>query len=205
MLVVGSSLARAFGIVGAAGLVRYRAKIDDPKDAGRDAVDAGRRPGVRRRPMGAGDLRHGVPCWRCCGASSRSSRRDARPSSVTVKAQGQPRREGRRSRRLLRRQHGVDFELRGPSRQEELSVRGPLAGRPADRRLSERDAAPTAVRRDRSTIEKSSRRRTSSGPIAMKVIVATRRRQSQPVLAALRQARARSIDVASSASTSKRS
>jgi Flp pilus assembly protein TadB len=30
MLVVGSSLARAFGIVGAAGLVRYRAKIADP-------------------------------------------------------------------------------------------------------------------------------------------------------------------------------
>jgi hypothetical protein len=34
MLVVGSSLARAFGIVGAAGLVRYRAKLEDPKDAG---------------------------------------------------------------------------------------------------------------------------------------------------------------------------
>jgi hypothetical protein len=34
MIVVGSSLARAFGIVGAAGLVRYRAKIADPKDAG---------------------------------------------------------------------------------------------------------------------------------------------------------------------------
>jgi uncharacterized membrane protein YhiD involved in acid resistance len=34
MLVVGSSLARAFGIVGAAGLVRYRARIADPKDAG---------------------------------------------------------------------------------------------------------------------------------------------------------------------------
>ena len=34
MLIVGASLARAFGIVGAAGLVRYRAKIDDPKDAG---------------------------------------------------------------------------------------------------------------------------------------------------------------------------
>jgi uncharacterized membrane protein YhiD involved in acid resistance len=34
MLVVGSSLARAFGIVGAAGLVRYRARIQDPKDAG---------------------------------------------------------------------------------------------------------------------------------------------------------------------------
>src|SRR6188474_259054 len=34
MLVIGESLARAFGIVGAAGLIRYRAKIDDPKDAG---------------------------------------------------------------------------------------------------------------------------------------------------------------------------
>jgi uncharacterized membrane protein YhiD involved in acid resistance len=34
MLVVGASLARAFGIVGVASLVRYRAKIDDPKDAG---------------------------------------------------------------------------------------------------------------------------------------------------------------------------
>jgi uncharacterized membrane protein YhiD involved in acid resistance len=34
MLIVGQSLARAFGIVGVASLVRYRAKIDDPKDAG---------------------------------------------------------------------------------------------------------------------------------------------------------------------------
>ena len=34
MLVVGASLARAFGIVGAANLIRYRSKIDDPKDAG---------------------------------------------------------------------------------------------------------------------------------------------------------------------------
>lgn len=33
MLVVGASLARAFGIVGAANLIRYRATIDDPKDA----------------------------------------------------------------------------------------------------------------------------------------------------------------------------
>ena len=34
MLVVGASLARAFGIVGAAGLIRYRAKVENPKDAG---------------------------------------------------------------------------------------------------------------------------------------------------------------------------
>jgi uncharacterized membrane protein YhiD involved in acid resistance len=34
IVVVGDSLARAFAIVGAAGLVRYRAQIRDPKDAG---------------------------------------------------------------------------------------------------------------------------------------------------------------------------
>jgi uncharacterized membrane protein YhiD involved in acid resistance len=33
MLVIGASLARAFGIVGAANLIRYRSRIDDPKDA----------------------------------------------------------------------------------------------------------------------------------------------------------------------------
>jgi hypothetical protein len=33
MIVVGASLARAFGIAGAASLVRYRSKIEDPKDA----------------------------------------------------------------------------------------------------------------------------------------------------------------------------
>jgi uncharacterized membrane protein YhiD involved in acid resistance len=34
MMIVGASLARAFGIVGVASLIRYRAKVDDPKDAG---------------------------------------------------------------------------------------------------------------------------------------------------------------------------
>jgi uncharacterized membrane protein YhiD involved in acid resistance len=33
MLVVGASLALAFGIVGVASLIRYRSKINDPKDA----------------------------------------------------------------------------------------------------------------------------------------------------------------------------
>ena len=46
MLVVGTNLARAFGVVGAAGLVRYRAKIEDPKDAGVMLVDPGDRPGL---------------------------------------------------------------------------------------------------------------------------------------------------------------
>jgi uncharacterized membrane protein YhiD involved in acid resistance len=33
LIVVGSSLARAFGVAGIAGLIRYRVKVDDPKDA----------------------------------------------------------------------------------------------------------------------------------------------------------------------------
>ena len=33
MLVVGANLARAFAVVGVASLIRYRSKIDDPKDA----------------------------------------------------------------------------------------------------------------------------------------------------------------------------
>ena len=33
MLIVGASLARAFGIVGVASLIRYSTKVDDPKDA----------------------------------------------------------------------------------------------------------------------------------------------------------------------------
>ena len=34
MIIVAESLARAFAIVGAAGLIRYRSRIKDPKDAG---------------------------------------------------------------------------------------------------------------------------------------------------------------------------
>src|SRR2546423_1551524 len=47
MLVVGASLARAFGIVGAAGLIRCRATVDDPRDAGviPSALVAGPAPG----------------------------------------------------------------------------------------------------------------------------------------------------------------
>jgi len=73
MLVVGASLARAFGIVGAAGLVRYRAKIEDPKDAG-----------VMLSTLAVG-LAAGVGLWMlagfarslsssCSGLSNRSSR-----------------------------------------------------------------------------------------------------------------------------------
>ena len=74
MLVVGSSLARAFGIVGAAGLVRYRAKIDDPKDAGvmLSTLAVGLAVGVGLWLLAASRR---CSSWRCCGSSSRSSRR----------------------------------------------------------------------------------------------------------------------------------
>src|SRR4030095_912356 len=32
MIIIGNSLARAFGIAGAAGIVRFRTPVDDPKD-----------------------------------------------------------------------------------------------------------------------------------------------------------------------------
>ena len=60
MIVVGTSLARAFGVVGAAGLVRYRAKIDDPKDAGVMLTTLAVGLGVRHRPLRPRDVRHGI-------------------------------------------------------------------------------------------------------------------------------------------------
>ena len=56
MLVVGASLARAFGIVGAANLVRYRSKIDDPEGCRRDALRAVGRPRLRRRALRPDDF-----------------------------------------------------------------------------------------------------------------------------------------------------
>ena len=60
MLVVGASLARAFGIVGAANLIRYRSKIEDPKDAVvmLCALSAGLAAG--RGPLRPRDHRHRV-------------------------------------------------------------------------------------------------------------------------------------------------
>ncbi len=66
MLVVGTSLARAFGIVGAANLIRYRAKIDDPKDAVvmLAALAVGLACGVGLYPLAAtGTLLIGLFLW----------------------------------------------------------------------------------------------------------------------------------------------
>jgi hypothetical protein len=53
--VSGDSLARAFGIVGAAGLIRYRAQIKDPKDAGvmLSTLGIGLASGVGHYPLAA--------------------------------------------------------------------------------------------------------------------------------------------------------
>jgi hypothetical protein len=67
MLIVGASLARAFGVVGVAGLVRYRAKVNDPKDAGVMLASWGWGRGGCW-PVHALDFRHAVlrvhaVCW----------------------------------------------------------------------------------------------------------------------------------------------
>ena len=84
MLVVGSSLARAFGIVGAANLIRYRAKIDDPKDAG---VMLGRLPSGWPPASGcsARRLLDGVSAL-LLGSSSRSSKGAKTVRFLTIKA-----------------------------------------------------------------------------------------------------------------------
>ena len=80
MLVVGASLARAFGIVGAANLIRYRSKIDDPKDAVVMLCALSVGLAVRRRPLRAGRHRHAVH-HRCASGSSKASNRRRASSS----------------------------------------------------------------------------------------------------------------------------
>ena len=67
MLVVGASLARAFGIVGAANLIRYRSKIDDPKDAVVMLCALAVGLAVGRRPLRAGGVLDRVPGRRAVG------------------------------------------------------------------------------------------------------------------------------------------
>ena len=68
MLIVGASLARAFAIAGTAGLVRYRAKIDDPEDASvmLRAWPSALRPGVGLLYLAARRCRHSS--WASCGS-----------------------------------------------------------------------------------------------------------------------------------------
>jgi uncharacterized membrane-anchored protein YitT (DUF2179 family) len=124
MLVVGSSLARAFGIVGAAGLVRYRAKIEDPKDAG-----------VMLSTLAVG-LAAGVGVWMLAAFSTvfvllvlwvvESFEPKAKQLFIlTVKAKN-PAALKPQLEHLLARSH-VKFDLRGSSKEElHYEVRIPL-------------------------------------------------------------------------------
>jgi hypothetical protein len=123
MLVVGTSLARAFGIVGAAGLVRYRAKIEDPKDAG-----------VMLSTLAIG-LAAGVGVWMLAVFATafvlvvlwiiESFERARQTFMLTVKAK-EPATLKQRIEELLELNH-LEFELRAAS-EEELAyeVRVPM-------------------------------------------------------------------------------
>ena len=73
LIVVGANLARAFGVVGIAGLIRYRAKVDDPKDASvmLAGLGVGLACGVGAAVSGGGG--HGVPARAAVGARVQGS------------------------------------------------------------------------------------------------------------------------------------
>jgi uncharacterized membrane protein YhiD involved in acid resistance len=127
MIVVGASLARAFGVVGIAGLIRYRAKVDDPKDAG-----------VMLAGLGVG-LASGVGLvWLATLATafllallwvleSKEPERCA-PFSLTVKSEDPA--ELRRKVEAVLRRHNLDYDLRSWGADELVySVEVPIAKR----------------------------------------------------------------------------
>ena len=134
MLVVGSSLARAFGIVGAAGLVRYRAKIDDPKDAG-----------VMLSTLAVG-LAAGVGVWLLAGFATLfilavlwivESFEPKATQLFTLKVMAKDPSAIKPELDALLTRYRFEFELRGTSKEElHYEVRTPAEGKTD--RLSER-------------------------------------------------------------------
>jgi uncharacterized membrane protein YhiD involved in acid resistance len=127
MLVVGASLARAFGIVGAASLVRYRAKIDDPKDAG-----------VMLATLALG-LASGVGLYALAALAAAfviavlwviESLEPERRKVFTLKVSAEQPNELRAPLEQLLRRHHIPFELRTESNEEiSYEVQLPLSGR----------------------------------------------------------------------------
>lgn len=124
MLVVGASLARAFGIVGAASLVRYRSKIEDPKDAGvmLACLAIGLAAGVGIYLVAVVSTVFVLAVVWVLESKEPESHKDF---LLTVKARGSGHLQGG-VEKLLRR-NGIKFELRTAS-QDDLtySVRLPL-------------------------------------------------------------------------------
>ena len=115
MLVIGASLARAFGIVGAANLIRYRSKIDDPKDAVvmLCALSVGLAAGVGLYGLALfGTLFLAIALWIIEGFQPQSRVFDLSVKLGEKTAQLRPRIEA-----VLRR-FKADYELRGQSEEE---------------------------------------------------------------------------------------
>jgi Domain of unknown function (DUF4956) len=112
MLVVGASLARAFGIVGVASLVRYRSKISDPKDAGvmLSALAVGLAAGTGLFALAAfSTFFLFALLWVIEGFE-----RPTRVFELSVRL-GERTAESRPAIELLLRRFGLDYELRGAS------------------------------------------------------------------------------------------
>jgi hypothetical protein len=117
MLIIGASLARAFGIAGAANLIRYRAKIEDPKDAVvmLSTLSVGLASGVGLFGLAAiGTLFLGITLWIVEGFETR-----VRTFLVTVKL-GEGTSKRRSSVERILRKAGTAFELRATG-DDELS------------------------------------------------------------------------------------
>jgi hypothetical protein len=117
MLIVGQSLARAFGIAGAASLIRYRAKIEDPKDAVvmLSTLSVGLASGVGLFGLAAvGTLFLGITLWIIEGFETR-----VRTFLLTVKL-GEGTSKRRTSVERILRKAGTAFELRATG-DDELS------------------------------------------------------------------------------------
>ena len=134
MLVVGSSLARAFGIVGAAGLVRYRAQIQNPKDAG-----------VMLSTLAVG-LAAGVGVWLLAGFATLfilallwivESFEPKATQLFTLKVTAKDPTAVKPKLDALLKRYRLAFELRGTSKEElHYEVRTPIEGKTD--RLSDR-------------------------------------------------------------------
>jgi len=142
MMVVGASLARAFGILGAANLVRYRAKIGDPKDAAvmLVALAVGLAAGIGLYlPAAAATVFILLLLW------GLESIEPAPVKAFELKLKGDSAADIRpKVEQLLREQH-LSYELRTTG-QEELSYQVIL---PARRRTSRLAAAILALDPDR--------------------------------------------------------
>ena len=115
MLVVGASLARAFGIVGAANLIRYRSKIEDPKDAVvmLCTLSVGLSCGVGLYGLAlVGTLFIGVALW-----IIESFEPQTRAFELTVKL-GEKTKDLRPSIEQVLRRFKAKYELRGASPEE---------------------------------------------------------------------------------------